>query len=63
MNFEYLEDNEKWELAQFLKRVSFATACEYSEGEGEKQKDNAYFLLNVFEKVRSELAEEGYAPR
>jgi len=63
MSFEFLEGKEKMELAQFLKRVCFNTALEYSEGNGEEQKENAYFLCGVFNKVRSELAKEGYAPR
>jgi hypothetical protein len=63
MSFEFLNDDEKMELAQFMKRVCFDTALEYSEGKDEEQKQNAYFLCSVFNKVREELAKEGYAPR
>ena len=63
MSFEFLEEKERMELAQFVKRVCFETALEYSEGKGEEQKDNAYFLCGIFNKVREELKKEGYAPR
>lgn len=66
--FDFLTDLEKLKLAQFLKRVSYDTAFQYSEGNYSddrdgKQKENAYFLLDVFSKVQNELKEQGYAPR
>ena len=63
MSFEFLNKTEKWELAQFVKRVSFDTALKYSEGHGEEQKNNAYFLLRIFSKVQQELADQGFASR
>jgi hypothetical protein len=53
-----LTDTEAWELAQFLKRVCFSDyrGCATSDTE-------AYHMMEAGERVRSALAECGYAPR
>jgi len=49
---------QAWQFAQFLKRVSFReyrnNAC---------NDDEAYLMRDAGELIRSELAEQGYAPR
>lgn len=53
-----LTSAQAWELAQFLKRVSFReyrnNAC---------NDDEAYLMRDAGELIRSALAEQGYAPR
>ena len=53
-----LPDAHAWELAQFLKRVCFSDyrGCATSDAE-------AYRMMEAGERVRSALAECGYAPR
>ncbi len=53
-----LTENQAWEFAQFFKRVCFSDYrnCATSDAE-------AYHMLDAGERVRSALAEQGYAPR
>jgi hypothetical protein len=53
-----LTDSQAWELAQFLKRVCFSDyrSCATSDAE-------AYRMRDAGERVRSALADRGYAPR
>lgn len=50
-------DAQAWELAQFLKRVSFR---EYRNNA--TCDDEAYLMRDAGEIIRSALAEKGYAP-
>ena len=59
MNF--LSDNEKWQFALFLKRITFNDALEKTTGGNDK--NEAYFFLEVIDKVQGELAALGFAPR
>jgi hypothetical protein len=49
---------QAWEFAQFLKRVSFS---EYRDNASSDEA--AYLMRDAGEIIRSELAEQGYAPR
>ena len=53
-----LTDDQAWEFAQFLKRVSFR---EYRNNA--TCDDEAYLMRDAGEIIRSALAEQGYAPR
>lgn len=53
-----LSDEEAWDYAQFLKRVSFN---DYLNNAVDKQE--AYRMLAVGEKMRGALAQAGFAPR
>lgn len=61
MNFDYLSDGEKEEFALFLKRVSFNDALEKTTGGNDKKE--AYWILEIIEKVQDELKNLGFAPR
>ena len=52
-----LSDQEARDLAQFLKRVG------YAEFRGSAVDDEAYRMLVVAEKLKSNLAAIGYSPR
>jgi hypothetical protein len=61
---EFLDKSEKYQLAVFLKRVSFGTAYECADCDThEKMKSQAYRTLALLEKVQNELADMGFAPR
>ena len=53
-----LTEAQAWELAQFLKRICFSDyrGCATSDAE-------AYYMRDAGERVRSALADQGYAPR
>ena len=53
-----LTETEAWEFAQFLKRVCFSDyrGCAISDAE-------AYYMIDAGERIRSALANQGYAPR
>jgi hypothetical protein len=53
-----LADDQAWEFAQFLKRVSFR---EYRNNA--TCDDEAYRMMEAGELIRRALAEQGYAPR
>jgi hypothetical protein len=53
-----LTDVQAWELAQFLKRVCFRDYRDHATSDEE-----AYHMVNAGERVRSALADQGYAPR
>ncbi len=53
-----LTDAQAWELAQFLKRVSFR---EYRNNA--TCDDEAYLMRDAGDLIRDALAEQGYAPR
>lgn len=53
-----LTDAQAWQYAQFLKRVCFSDYRSHATSEGE-----AYLMVNAGERIRTALAEEGYAPR
>lgn len=51
-------DDQAWQFAQFLKRVSFREYRANATCENE-----AYLMRDAGELIRSALAEQGYAPR
>lgn len=53
-----LEEQEAMALAQFVKRVGWSETRANAANDGE-----AYLMSDAFNKLRKELAEEGYAPR
>lgn len=53
-----LNDDQAWQLAQFVKRVTFRTLEENSTSSEE-----AYLMMDVMNRIREELREQGYAPR
>ena len=53
-----LTDAEAWNLAQFLKRVGFSDFRSNAVDDQE-----AYAMRDAADKVRTALAEAGYAPR
>lgn len=64
MSMGFLNDEEKYQLAVFLKRLTFETAYECADCDAhEKMKAQAYRTLEVVEKVQNELADQGFAPR
>jgi hypothetical protein len=54
----HLTDFDAWHLAQWLKRVGFSEFRHNAVGE-----DEAYAMRDAAERVRSALANAGYAPR
>ena len=60
----FLDDDEKFMLAQYLKRLCFEEVYVQAEGDTkEERKDYTYRMLNMLAKVRHKLAEQGFAPR
>lgn len=55
-----LDDKHAWYLAQFLKRVSFATCERHSDP---TDKEEPHYMIAALEGVRDSLAIAGYAPR
>ena len=53
-----LTEAQAWELAQFLKRVSFGEYRNNATSDAE-----AYHMRDAGEVIRRALAEQGYAPR
>ncbi len=53
-----LSDVEAWQLAQFCKRSGFGHYRECA-----MDNDEAYTMIDAMNKVRTALAEKGYAPR
>ncbi len=53
-----MTDEQAWQFAQFLKRVSYNDYRELSTSD-----DEARTMVEAGELVRKELAEAGYAPR
>jgi len=53
-----LSDQEAWDLAQFLKRVGYSDFRSNAVDDGE-----AHRMLNVAEKVRKSLIQNGFNPR
>jgi hypothetical protein len=58
---EGLDDLELWQLAQFLKRVSFNTCLQHTDNSNTKAQ--AYAMIAGLEAVRGALAKQGYSPR
>jgi hypothetical protein len=56
-SMDFLNDAEKYQLAVFLKRLTFGMAYECADSDThEKMKEQAYRTLAVLEKVQKELA-------
>ena len=53
-----MEDNEAWELAQFVKRAGWDHFRSCAEND-----DEAYVIRDAVVKLERTLAEAGYAPR
>ena len=53
-----LTDTQAWQFAQFLKRVCFSDYRGHATSEAE-----AYHMIDAGERIRSALAQKGYAPR
>ena len=53
-----LTENQAWELAQFLKRACFSDYRGHAISDEE-----AYHMIDAGERIRSALADQGYAPR
>ncbi len=53
-----LTDTQAWQLAQFLKRVCFSDYRGHATSD-----DEAYHMIDAGERIRSALADRGYAPR
>ena len=53
-----LTENQAWELAQFLKRACFSDYRGHATSDEE-----AYHMIDAGERIRSALADQGYAPR
>ena len=51
-------DSEAWNLAQFLKRSPFSDYCSSAQDDEE-----AYAMIHAADRVRTALADAGYAPR
>lgn len=56
-----LDDQTAWQLAQFVKRISFPTVLRHTDNGDDEQE--AYAMLAGLEKIRGALAAVGYAPR
>jgi len=59
--FNFLTEGEKEEFALFLKRVTFDDALNKTTGGDDKKE--AYWILEIINKVQTQLKESGYAPR
>jgi hypothetical protein len=53
-----LTDTQAWQLAQFLKRACFSDYRGHATSD-----DEAYHMIDAGERIRSALADRGYAPR
>lgn len=51
-------DAQAWQLAQFIKRSTFSDYRGHAQDD-----DEAYVMINAAERVRTALADAGYAPR
>jgi hypothetical protein len=64
MSMNFLSDDEKWDFALFLKRITFNDVLDKVEpGTKEQEKSRAYWFLEIIGKVQKELADQGFAPR
>lgn len=65
LEVEILDAETAWQLAQFIKRVSFATIREHTEAglPPPQRDDRAYVMLDGLSAVGRALAEKGFAPR
>jgi len=59
--FSYLSEKEKRLLAILFKRINFVHVLECTDGGNDK--DQAYEMLDVIEKLQKELIAQGYNPR
>jgi hypothetical protein len=53
-----LEENEAWEFAQFLKRITWEGVMRCAV-----DKANCEFMIRVIEDVREQMGKQGCAPR
>jgi hypothetical protein len=53
-----LTETQAWQLAQFLKRACFSDYRGHATSD-----DEAYQMIDAGERIRSALADKGYAPR
>jgi len=58
-----LTDSEKWELAIYFKRLTFNDVYEHTDPDTkDKQKAQAYRILDAIAKLQKELTDMGYNP-
>ena len=55
-----LSENHAWHLAQFLKRISYATVERYSDT---TEKDQPVYMMESLAALKKALAEKGISPR
>ena len=55
-----IDEPHAWHLAQFLKRVSFATCARHADPTAPEE---PHYMMAALETVRAALAEQGVAPR
>ena len=60
---QYLDKNDLWNLAEYLKRMTFDDAYRRADGEGEYRKDKAYLYIDAISKLQDLLASMGFNPR
>ena len=53
-----LTDNEAWQLAQFVKRITFSAVKDHAEND-----ENAHTMLYALDQIKGALAQQGYAPQ
>lgn len=65
LRIDELTDEQAWQLAQFCKRITFASVREVTDGgqSGEQRDDQAYVMLEGINAVARALRDKGYAPR
>ncbi len=61
LRLDDLHDFEIWQLAQFLKRVSYDTCLQHTDQSADAVQ--AYTMITGLESIRRALAQNGYAPR
>jgi hypothetical protein len=60
---DYLDDQELWDLSEYLKRMTFEDAYRRAEGDGEYRKSKAYRYIGAVAKLQKLLADLGFSPR
>ena len=64
MSLDFLTDDEKYMLAQYLKRLCFEDVYTQAEGDTpEEMKAYTYRMLEILHKIRVEVNNQGFNPR
>ena len=56
-----LNKSESWLIALFFKRITFDGVLDCTDLNSDK--DQAYQMIDVIEKIQNQLADQGMAPR